>query len=155
MGANSRSVTYGVDVVFCIDATESMFPFLGVVKENALHFYQDFMRIMEQKQKKVEAPRACRRFSGTIWQDGREAMLVTNFFELPAQSVSWRPASAVLRPRAAETIPRTAWRRLPMRLSPTGIPNQKESAMSLRSGRMLHMISDSGRAAKELPPRHG
>ena len=50
MGANSRSVTYGVDVVFCIDATESMFPFLGVVKENALHFYQDFMRIMEQKE---------------------------------------------------------------------------------------------------------
>ncbi len=86
MGSNQRSISYGVDVVFCIDATESMYPFLGVVKENALHFYQDFMRVMEQKKKKVEKLRVRVVAFRDYLADGREAMLVTNFFDLPAQS---------------------------------------------------------------------
>ena len=41
MGSNYR-VTYGVDLVFCIDATMSMNHILGIVKDNALNFYRDF-----------------------------------------------------------------------------------------------------------------
>jgi hypothetical protein len=63
-----------------------MYPFLGVVKENALHFYQDFMRVMEQKKKKVEKLRVRVVAFRDYLADGREAMLVTNFFDLPAQS---------------------------------------------------------------------
>ena len=52
MGSNNREVrfkiTYGVDLVFCIDATQSMSPILGTVKDNALRLYKDFKEIMEQ-----------------------------------------------------------------------------------------------------------
>ena len=83
---NKRGLSYSVDVVFCIDATESMDPFLDVVKENALNFYQDFMDVMKQKKKKVTQLRVRVVAFRDYMADGREAMLVTDFFELPEQS---------------------------------------------------------------------
>lgn len=51
---------YTVDMVFCIDATGSMENFTGsqkciinMVKENALNFYDDFVKVMESKSKHV------------------------------------------------------------------------------------------------------
>ena len=38
MGSNYK-VTYGVDLVFCIDVTMSMAHILDTVKQNALRFY--------------------------------------------------------------------------------------------------------------------
>ena len=52
MGNNYR-MDYGVDLVFCIDATMSMAPLLDTVKSNALNFYQDFKNVMEAKRKRV------------------------------------------------------------------------------------------------------
>ena len=52
MGNNYR-MDYGVDLVFCIDATMSMYPLLDTVKKNALNFYQDFKNVMEAKHKRV------------------------------------------------------------------------------------------------------
>ena len=37
--ANNYRMDYGVDLVFCIDATMSMQPLLDTVKNNALNFY--------------------------------------------------------------------------------------------------------------------
>ena len=51
--AGNFKMTYGVDLVFCIDATMSMDPVLDVVKNNALNFYQDFARVMSAKNKNV------------------------------------------------------------------------------------------------------
>ena len=50
MGSNTR-FKYEVDLVFCIDATMSMYPILDTVKENALDFYQDFTEAMKKKGK--------------------------------------------------------------------------------------------------------
>ena len=50
MGSNYK-VTYGVDLVFCIDVTMSMAHILDTVKQNALRFYEDFQNIMEKKHK--------------------------------------------------------------------------------------------------------
>ena len=52
MGNNYR-MDYGVDLVFCIDATMSMQPLLDTVKNNALNFYQDCKNVMEAKRKRV------------------------------------------------------------------------------------------------------
>ena len=85
MGSNYR-LTFNVDIVFCIDATESMDPILDSVKENALHFHQDFYQVMEQKRKKVTQLRVRIIAFRDYLADGRQAMLVTNFFRLPEQS---------------------------------------------------------------------
>lgn len=85
MGSNYR-LTYGVDLVFCIDATMSMNPILNTVKENALNFYQDFQRIMEAKNKRVQQLRVRIVAFRDYYYDKEKAMLVTNFFDLPSQS---------------------------------------------------------------------
>lgn len=84
MGSNYR-LTYGVDLVFCIDATMSMYPILNTVKENALNFYQDFQRVMEAKHKRVQQLRVRIVAFRDYYYDKENAMLVTNFFDLPSQ----------------------------------------------------------------------
>ena len=53
MGSNYKNkMSYEVDLVFCIDATMSMDPILDKVKSNALNFYQDFQKEMDEKGKR-------------------------------------------------------------------------------------------------------
>lgn len=85
MASNYRA-RFGVDIVFCIDATESMDPILDSVKKNALNFYADFQAVMENKKKKVGRLRVRVIAFRDYLADGEQAMLVTNFFELPEQS---------------------------------------------------------------------
>lgn len=85
MGSNYR-LTYGVDLVFCIDATMSMDPILDTVKNNALNFYQDFQQVMSKKRKHVDQLRVRIVAFRDYYYDREKAMLVTDFFNLPAQS---------------------------------------------------------------------
>ncbi|MBR0381356.1 MAG: VWA domain-containing protein [Eubacterium sp.] len=85
MGSNYR-FTYGVDLVFCIDATGSMNPILDTVKNNALNFYQDFQNIMAKKNKHVEEFRIRVIAFRDYYYDRADAMLTTDFFRLPDQT---------------------------------------------------------------------
>lgn len=84
MGSNYRNkLAYEVDLVFCIDATMSMEPILDKVKENALNFYQDFQKVMDEKGKKVSQLRIRIVSFRDYYYDRENAMMVTNFFTLP------------------------------------------------------------------------
>lgn len=84
MASNYRNkLNYEVDIVFCIDATLSMDPILDKVKENALNFYQDFQRVMAEKEKKVSQLRIRIVAFRDYYYDREKAMMVTNFFTLP------------------------------------------------------------------------
>lgn len=93
MGSNYK-ISYGVDLVFCIDATQSMEMdhILETVKENALNFYQDFKRVMDAKNKPVARLRVEIIAFRDYLADGDQAMMMTPFFELPGQSESFRDA---------------------------------------------------------------
>lgn len=87
------SKDYTVDMVFCIDATGSMEEFgsgqkriINMVKENALSFYADLMRKMEEKHKRISQLRVRVVAFRDYMADGSEAMLVTDFFRLPEQA---------------------------------------------------------------------
>ena len=54
---SNYSLRYNVDIVFCIDCTESMDNVLNIIKERALSFYEDLLDRMRQKQKAVDALR--------------------------------------------------------------------------------------------------
>ncbi len=92
-GSQSSSLMdYTVDMVFCIDATGSMEDYSGnekkiinMVKENALSFYEDLNRVMDAKRKRVSQLRIRVVAFRDYLADGRDAMLVTNFFRLPQQ----------------------------------------------------------------------
>lgn len=79
-------MTYNVDMVFCIDATGSMGPVIDTVKENALHFYQDVVEVMRQKQKTIDRMRIRVIAFRDYQADNDKAMMVTSFFELPQQA---------------------------------------------------------------------
>lgn len=89
MGKNYK-LTYGVDLVFCIDVTMSMDHILDTVKNNALRFYQDFQQIMERKHKIVTDLRIRIIAFRDYYYDGNQAMFVTDFFKLPYQAEDFR-----------------------------------------------------------------
>lgn len=88
MGSNYK-LKYGVDLVFCIDTTMSMDHILDIVKSNALNFYNDFQKKMQEKNKYVETLRVRIVAFRDYYYDREKAMMVTNFFELPAQAAEF------------------------------------------------------------------
>ena len=92
-GCYGQSMDYTVDMVFCIDATQSMEDVSGaqtriinMVKKNAINFYGDFNNIMGEKGKKVRQLRVRVVVFRDYLADGEHAMMVTDFFQLPQQS---------------------------------------------------------------------
>ena len=53
MASNTR-LTYNVDIVFCIDCTESMDNILNIVKDRALSFHADVQATMKSKGKEID-----------------------------------------------------------------------------------------------------
>ncbi len=93
---SQTSMDYTVDMVFCIDATGSMedtsgrhTKIINMVKENALHFYTDLNTAMSAKRKAVRQLRVRVIAFRDYLADGAEAMLVTDFFNLPQQSAEF------------------------------------------------------------------
>ena len=80
------TMKYNVDMVFCIDATGSMSPVLETVKQNALNFYDDVTKVMNEKQKSIDRLRIRVIAFRDYLADGDRAMFATNFFDLPAQA---------------------------------------------------------------------
>lgn len=92
-GSYGQSMDYTVDMVFCIDATGSMEDYSGsqtkiinMVKQNAISFYSDFSSIMAEKGKKVRQLRVRIVAFRDYIADGEDAMMVTDFFQLPQQA---------------------------------------------------------------------
>ena len=89
MSSNYR-LSYAVDLVFCIDATESMDHIIDTVKSNALNFYGDFQAAMAAKHKNVSSVRIKVIAFRDYLADGRQAMMMSDFFTLPAQAADFR-----------------------------------------------------------------
>lgn len=85
MGSNF-SLKYNVDIAMCMDATGSMNSLLDKVKANALSFYSDLTTAMAQKGKHIDALRVRVIAFRDYLADGDEAMLVTDFFNLPEEA---------------------------------------------------------------------
>ena len=90
--ASNIKLTYNVDIVFCIDCTESMDNILNIVKERALSFYEDVQATMHDKGKEIDRLRvrlvAFRDYKAFSEEKKKKAhrnepMLVSNFFVLP------------------------------------------------------------------------
>lgn len=93
--ASNIKLTYNVDIVFCIDCTESMDNILNIVKSRALHFHRDVQSTMENKGKHIDRLRvrivAFRDYLAFDEEKRKkthcnEPMLVTDFFSLPEQA---------------------------------------------------------------------
>lgn len=79
-------LSYNVDLVLCIDATESMDNILDIVKNNAINLYSDVLNLMEKNKKHIDTLRVRVVAFRDYLADGGEAMLTTRFFTLPEEA---------------------------------------------------------------------
>ena len=93
--AGNYKLTYNVDMVFCIDCTESMDNVLNIVKERALSLYTDVQDTMRSKGKEIDTLRirlvAFRDYLAFDEELKKKTycnqpMLVTDFFTLPDEA---------------------------------------------------------------------
>ncbi len=107
MGSNykNNSMRYDVDIVMCMDATASMGPFLDLVKSQALNLYGDIMRKMEKKEKHIDSLRVRIIAFRDYLEDGNDAMLVSNFFDLPAQAEDFEALVRSIKPFGGGDFP--------------------------------------------------
>ncbi|KOY87715.1 hypothetical protein AD998_17680 [bacterium 336/3] len=80
-----QGLSYHVDIVMCIDATGSMSPIIGKVKENALRFYDDLATLMRQKSKQIDKLRVKIIAFRDYYVDGDKSMETSEFLTLPDQ----------------------------------------------------------------------
>jgi von Willebrand factor type A domain len=85
-----QGLHYNVDIVMCIDATGSMSPIIGKVKENALRFYDDLSQLMNQKSKVIDNLRVRVIVYRDYYADGNKAMETSDFFSLPEQKTEFQ-----------------------------------------------------------------
>ena len=85
-----RGLNYNIDIVMCIDCTNSMGGFLDNVKNSALKFYPDLKRVLRKENKEISELRikviAFRDFN----TDGDNALSKTEFFKIPEQEDDFR-----------------------------------------------------------------
>ncbi|NLB90425.1 MAG: VWA domain-containing protein [Clostridiales bacterium] len=77
---------YNVDLVLCIDATGSMAHIIDIVKQNAINLYNDIHQEMEKRRKHIHQMRVRVVAFRDYLEDGKDAMLTSNFFLLPDQA---------------------------------------------------------------------
>ena len=83
MESNDSLVSYNVDVVFCIDVTESMKPYLASVKKRALEFHALLKADMLKKKKGVDEIRVRVIAFRDLHHEGPDAIEASRFFRLP------------------------------------------------------------------------
>ncbi len=79
-------LTYHVDLVLCVDTTGSMRHIIDLVKKNALNLQRDIAKAMEEKNKTIDRLRVRVVAFKDYLSDGENAMLTSEFFELPQQA---------------------------------------------------------------------
>ncbi len=82
---NFLSTKRNIDIVFCIDGTGSMSPCIDSVKNNAKRFYADFAEAMTDLGSEIDMMRIKIIVFRDYKCDGKESMVESAFFELPAE----------------------------------------------------------------------
>ena len=81
---NILGTNRNIDMVFCIDGTGSMAPFIDTIKRNARRFREEFISAMTDLGSDIDALRIKFIVFRDYECDRDEAMLESRFFELPA-----------------------------------------------------------------------
>ncbi len=88
--AGNYKLTYNVDLVFCIDATGSMDNIIDIIKNNAMNFHNDLLLAAEKKKKVISNLRIRLIVFRDYLADGENAMLNTEFFNLPDENQDFK-----------------------------------------------------------------
>lgn len=117
-------VRYPIDIVFVVDATESMGPLLDTVKHHILKLESDLRTRLQESGKDIDSLRARLIAFRDIIDHPESAIVATDFFDLPAQQDAFEAEIRGIRPFGGADAPesglealfiamRSEWRREP------------------------------------------
>ena len=86
----AQGISYGVDLVLCIDMTGSMSPIIDRVKANAVSFSDDLRAALDEKGKVVDPLRVRVIGFRDFYVDGDNAIQASDFFTLPDENESFK-----------------------------------------------------------------
>lgn len=89
MGANDPVSSYAVDIVFCIDCTGSMEPYIESVKATARDFHQLLEKKMSEKNKGIRQLRVRVVSFRDLGEESADAIQASPFFTLPDDSAAF------------------------------------------------------------------
>lgn len=95
---SNQGLKYNVDIVFCIDVTGSMHGILETVKANALRFYPDLQKSLNEKDKNVEELRIKVIAYRDFYADGDDAIETTEFIDIKNNAETFNSFIHSLRP---------------------------------------------------------
>ena len=103
-------MSYNVDLVLCMDATNSMRPLLDMVKDNALNLYDDLMRKANSMEPRMPIDSfRIRLIAFRDYRDnGEEAMCATDFMTMPGQKQEFKTVVDGISPKGGGDIPEDA-----------------------------------------------
>ena len=86
----SQGIKYNVDIIFVIDITGSMGPYIDRTKENALNFHEKLKDKMTIKDKNIDSLRLKVIYYRDLSVEGPNALGESDFFSLPAQGSEYK-----------------------------------------------------------------
>src|SRR5437588_8111268 len=89
MSGNDPTVSSAVDIVFCIDCTGSMDPYIESVKATARDFHQLLEKKMAEKSKGIRQLRVRVVSFRDLGAEGPDAIEASQFFVLPDDAASF------------------------------------------------------------------
>lgn len=138
-------MTYTVDLVFCIDCTNSMGPCIDMVKESAIRFYDDLVQALQNARKHIEGIRV-KIVAFHDYLSDSEPMQVTDFFVLPQQKKEFTDTVRGIVEYGGGDEPEDRLEALAYAIRSDWSKEGTKNVKSLLSGRMLlHIHWDFGR----------
>lgn len=89
MSDNISLTKRNIDLVFCIDGTGSMAPYIEAVKSNARRFHKEFAAEMTKRNSDIDSMRIKVIVFRDYHDDGDDSMTESPFFELPADTAEF------------------------------------------------------------------
>lgn len=102
------AIETNVDIVFVIDATDSMKPIIDKVKESTLHFHEQLTKVLEQTGKHVSKLRVKVNWFRDFYYDGNFAYGESDFFELPGQEEDFKDFVSQIEAKGGGDDPETS-----------------------------------------------
>jgi von Willebrand factor type A domain len=104
-GQYSGNLRYAVDIVLCVDTTESMRPVLENVKSSALSFHDRLSAVMAEKGKSISQLRLKVIAFRDFGDRADDALEETRFFRLPDDASAYEDFVRKLEPRGGGDAP--------------------------------------------------
>lgn len=152
----SVGATTNADIVFVIDATESMTPIIEIVKNFALKFYDDVVEGLDKFNRKVNQFRVKVIVFRDYYCDGDYAMEESEFFYLPDENNEFKSFVSNIEAKGGGDEPESALEALALAMRSDWVKegNSRRHAIVLFTDASAHPFEKARDVSIDIYPEH-